>query len=350
MEKKSMPAKFQALWILHTNWKSKSSSSGWVLCLLFRGWWPKKHLSRSQSLSSFCVPASADLRGTGSANSRVNSLFWWVICLLCKPTQKPYDTTMQSCRMRDRMLSSPHPETLWPNNAVMLHAWQNAIIAPPETLWPNNAVMLHAWQNAIIAPPETLWPNHAVMLHAWQNAIIAPPATLWPNNSVMLHAWQNAIIAHPKPFDPTMQSCCMRDRMLSSPHPKPFWPNNAVMLHAWQNAIIAPPETFWPNNAVMLHAWQNATIAPPETLWPNNAVMLHAWQNAIIAPPETLWPNNAVIIACVTECYHRPTQKPYDTTMQSCCMRDRMLSSPHPKPWKPHESVRPSTRPQPTTY
>ena len=41
--------------------------------------------------------------------------------------------------------------------------------------------------------------------------------------------------------------------------------------------------------------------------------------------------------------------KPFDPTMQSCCMPVRMLSSPHPKPGKPHESVRPSTRPQPTT-
>ena len=34
--RKSMPATFHALWVLHPNWKSKSSSLAWVLCLLLR--------------------------------------------------------------------------------------------------------------------------------------------------------------------------------------------------------------------------------------------------------------------------------------------------------------------------
>lgn len=77
----TMPARFQALWILHTNWKSKSSSFGWVLRLLFRRSWPKKHFSLCQSLSIICV-ASAEIWGTGSANL---SALQTETCLLCKP-------------------------------------------------------------------------------------------------------------------------------------------------------------------------------------------------------------------------------------------------------------------------
>ena len=86
-----------------------------------------------------------------------------------------------------------------------------------------------------------------------------------------------------------MQSCWMRDRMLSSPHPDTLGPKNAVMLRMRDRMLSSPH---------------------PDTLGPKNAVMLHAWQNAIIAPPRHPRTQECSHVACVTECYHRPTQTP----------------------------------------
>ena len=443
-----MPATFQVLWILHTNWKCKSSSLGWKSQsnfkskkVFFQNWTktlrPREWKQRPNQKPCDPTMQSCCMRGR----------------MLSSPHPKPYDTTMQSCCMRDRLLSSPHPETLWHDNAVMLHAWQNAIIAPPrnpdptrqsccmrdgmlssphpETLWHDNAVMLHACPNAIIAPPRnpvTQQGSHvACVTECYHRPTQKPydttmqsccmrvrllssphPETLWPNKAVMLHAWRNAVTQQcshvacvsecyhrptQKPCDPTRQSCCMRDGMLSSPHPETLWHDNAVMLHACPNAIIAPPRNPVTQQgshvACVTECYHRLTQKPydttmqwccmhdgmlssphPETLWPNShvACVTECYHRPTQKPydttmqwccmhdrvlssphPETLTQQGSHV-ACVTECYHRPTQKPYDTTMQSCCMHDRMLSSPHPKTWKPHESVRPSTRPQPTTY
>ena len=201
----------------------------------------------------------------------MQSCWMRVRMLYHRPTQKPYDTTRQSCCMRERLLSSPHPETLWHDNAVMLHAWQNAIIAPPETIWPNNAVMLHAWPNAIIAPPRNPVTQQGSHVARVRECYHRPTQT---------------------PYDTTMQSCCMRDRMLSSPHPKPFDPT--MQSCCMRVRMLSSPH--------------------PETLWHNHAVMLHAWGNAIIAPPRHPMTRQCSHVACVTECYHRPTRNPENLT------------------------------------
>ena len=77
----STPTRFQTLWSLRTKLKSKSSSFGWVLCVLVRGQWPRKHFSLSISQPNSVHPLCSCkwIRRTGSANRGFSAwlcLYW----------------------------------------------------------------------------------------------------------------------------------------------------------------------------------------------------------------------------------------------------------------------------------
>lgn len=140
--------------------------------------------------------------------------------------------------------------------------------------WPSNAVMLHTWPNAIIAPPRNSMPQQCSHVACCRrDRMLSSP----PRNPMTQQCSHVACVTEcyhrptQKPYM-TLPSCCVHDRILSSPHPETLWPNNVVMLHVWPNAFIAPP------------------------------------RNPMIQQPMT------------QQCIH-----------VACCMRDRMISSPYPE-------------------
>ena len=243
--------------------------------------------------------------------------------------------------MRDRMLSSPRPDTLGPKNAVTLHAWQNAIIAPPRH--PRTQECSHVACVTECYHRPTQKPYHPTMHSCYMRVrqlwspcwmrdrlLSSPPRnpitqqcshvacvsecydrhTQKPYDPVMLNAWPTAIIATQKPYHPTMQSCCMRVRMLWSPYPETLWPSQSCWM---RDRLLSSP----PRNPITQQCSHVACVSEcydRHTQKPYDPVMLNAWPTAIIA-----------------------TQKPYHPTMQSCCMRVRMLWSPYPETlWPSH--------------